>query len=95
MLRELTSGAHKAVKALLTRRVELQCDRMLLRYRDVSLKKIPNWILVESSIYVRPERPWGWPTHLQTDRVTCKARCKREATRIAGASHWTESASAQ
>jgi radical SAM protein with 4Fe4S-binding SPASM domain len=76
MLQDLISGSYKAARALLTRRVDLQCDRMPFRFENVPLKKILNWILVEASIYVRPERPWGLPTHLQIEPDSrCNLRC--------------------
>jgi len=31
------------------------------------LKKILNWIIVEASIYVKPEKPWGWRTHIMVE----------------------------
>jgi radical SAM protein with 4Fe4S-binding SPASM domain len=76
MLRDLNIGSFKAARALLTRRVDLQCDRMPLRFENVPLKKLLNWLLVEGSIYLRPERPWGWPTHLQIEPDSrCNLRC--------------------
>ena len=72
MLRDLTSGSIRAVRALITRRVVMECDRIPFRFEDVPLKKILNWILVEASIYAKPQRPWGWPTHLQ---IEPDARC--------------------
>jgi len=76
MLRDLTSGAYRAARALITRSVVMEFDRIPLRFQDVPLKKIMNWILVEASIYARPERPWGWPTHLQIEPdARCNLRC--------------------
>jgi len=76
MPRELMSGAHRALTALVTRSVAMECDRIPLRFQNVPLKKILNWILVEASIYVRPARPWGWPTHLQIEPdARCNLRC--------------------
>jgi radical SAM protein with 4Fe4S-binding SPASM domain len=76
MLRKFTSGAQKATRALATRRVIMQCDRMPFRFDNVPMKKIVNWILAEASIYVRPERPWAWPTHFQIEPdARCNLRC--------------------
>ena len=76
MLRELTGGAFRAVRALITRSVVMECDRIPFRFQNVPLKKILNWILVEASIYLRPEKPWGWPTHLQIEpEARCNLRC--------------------
>ena len=38
---------------------------MPFAFEGVPRRKILNWILVEASLYLKPERPWGWPTHLQ------------------------------
>jgi len=76
MLRDLSAGAHRATRALLTRTVTMQCDRIPFRFDKVPLKKILNWLLVEASIHLRPERPWGWPTHLQIEPESrCNLRC--------------------
>jgi len=76
MLRDLTSGAYRTARALTTRSVGMEFDRIPLRFQNVPLKKILNWILVEASIYPKPERPWGWPTHLQIEPdARCNLRC--------------------
>ena len=62
----------RALRALLTRRVEIDFDRVKFNYEDVPLKKIINWILVEASISKKPGKPWGLPTHLQ---IEPSARC--------------------
>ena len=76
MLRELTGGAYRAMRALITRSVVMECDRIPFRFQNVPLKKILNGILVEASIYTKPERPWGLPTHLQIEPdARCNLRC--------------------
>jgi radical SAM protein with 4Fe4S-binding SPASM domain len=66
----------KAIKALVTRRVEIDLDRIVYVYEDVPLRKLINWILVEASIYFKPERPWGYPTHLQIEPAdVCNLSC--------------------
>lgn len=78
MLRDLISNAGKAVKALATRRVLIECDRIPYRFDNVPLRKILNWIRVEASVGVKPAKPWGWPTHLQIEPTTlCNLRCAR------------------
>lgn len=65
-----------ALRALATRRVTIECDRMPFVFEGVPLRKILNWILVEASILVKPEKPWGWPTHVQVEPTTaCNLRC--------------------
>lgn len=66
----------RALRALATRRVTIECDRMPFVFENVPLRKILNWILVEASILVKPEKPWGWPTHVQVEPTTgCNLKC--------------------
>ena len=62
---------HTAVTALVTRTVVIQCDGIPYRFEKVPMKKLINWIRVEASLYVKPERPWGLPTHLQVEPTNC------------------------
>lgn len=65
-----------AFKALATQRVTIDCDRMPFVFENVPLRKILNWMLVEGSIMVKPETPWGWPTHAQIEPTTsCNLEC--------------------
>jgi radical SAM protein with 4Fe4S-binding SPASM domain len=76
MLADLISKSGKALKGLATRSVYMQCDRIPYEFHNVPLKKIANWILVEASMYVKPGRPWGWPTHLQVEPdAHCNLSC--------------------
>lgn len=64
------------VKALATRTVVIYCDRIPYTFKNVPFRKIINWVIVEASIYVKPSRPWGYPTHLQIEPDThCNLRC--------------------
>ena len=64
------------VKALLTRTIVIHCDGIPYTFRNVPLRKIINWVIVEASIYVKPCRPWGYPTHLQIEPDThCNLKC--------------------
>jgi radical SAM protein with 4Fe4S-binding SPASM domain len=66
----------KAIKALVVRRVEIECDRMPHSFQNVPLKKLLNWVLVEMAAMVRPATAWGRPTHLQIEPTThCNLRC--------------------
>lgn len=68
-----TSGA---LTALITRKLTIECDHIPHRFRNVPLKKILNWLLVETSVFLMPSRPWGWPTHLQVEPTNlCNLRC--------------------
>lgn len=66
----------KAIKALVSRTVIIECDRIPYEFHNVPMKKILNWIIVEASILLKPARPWGWPTHLQVEPTNfCNLRC--------------------
>jgi radical SAM protein with 4Fe4S-binding SPASM domain len=72
----LISKSYQALKALATRQVGIECDRIPYHFHNVPLKKLLNWIAVETSIYFKPEHPWGWPTHLQIEPTNhCNLRC--------------------
>lgn len=66
----------KAIKALVSRTVIIECDRIPYEFHNVPMKKILNWIIVEASILLKPASPWGWPTHLQVEPTNfCNLRC--------------------
>jgi radical SAM protein with 4Fe4S-binding SPASM domain len=72
----LSAKALMALRALATRKVTIDCDRIPFQFENVPLAKILNWILVETSILVKPSSPWGWPTHLQVEPSnSCNLRC--------------------
>ena len=76
MTTDLFGKGRKALKALATRKVPNECDRMPFELENVPLRKILNWILIEASIFVKPEKPWGWPTHVQLEPTSvCNLRC--------------------
>lgn len=76
MVGNLISKSPQAIKALATRRVSIECDRIPYQFNKVPLKKIFNWIRVEASMYKKPESTWGWPTHIQIEPTTrCNLRC--------------------
>lgn len=73
---DILSKVYKALKALVTRKVTIECDRIPYHFENVPYKKIINWILVEISIFFKPDRPWGMPTHLQIEPSTyCNIKC--------------------
>ncbi len=76
MVGELSSKLGQAIKALVTRRLRIQSDGIPYEYSDLSLKKILNACVVETSMLFKPERPWGWPTHLMIEPSTrCNLNC--------------------
>jgi MoaA/NifB/PqqE/SkfB family radical SAM enzyme len=73
---DLKAKVWKAMKALGTRQVQIECDRIPHTFHRVPRKKLLNWILVEMAALARPETPFGWPTHLQIEPTThCNLRC--------------------
>ncbi len=76
MSERLILKAPKALKAILTREVQIDCDGIPYFFRNVPLKKLKNWLCVESSLLFKPEKPWGWPTHLQVEPTNlCNLQC--------------------
>jgi MoaA/NifB/PqqE/SkfB family radical SAM enzyme len=66
----------RALKALASGRVAFETDLIPLVFDDLPRKKILNWILTETSVHVRPARPWGLPTILQVEPTSrCNLRC--------------------
>lgn len=59
-----------------TQRILIKCDSIPYQFQNVPFKKILNWIRVEASIYMKPDKPWGSPTHLQLEPSTyCNLKC--------------------
>lgn len=76
MKSDLVRKSFNVINALITRRLLIECDRISYKFHHIPMKKILNWILVEASIPLKPEKPWGWPTHLQVEPSTlCNLRC--------------------
>lgn len=68
--------SYEAIKALITGRVTIKHDGIPFHFQNVPFKKILNWILIEASIYVKPSKPWGWPTHFQVEASAfCNLEC--------------------
>ena len=65
-----------AVKALITGRVTIECDSIPYEFHHIPMKKVLNWLLVESSLFIKPLRPWGLPTHLMIEPTSiCNIKC--------------------
>ncbi len=76
MVKKLTLNFLTVVKALATRRITIKCDQIPYQFHNIPWKKILNWIRTEASILRKPDRPWGWPTHLQIEPTNiCNLRC--------------------
>ncbi len=68
--------SREALRSLATRRISMTCDAIPYAFENVPLKKVINWLKVETSLLVKPDRPWGWPTHLQVEPTNrCNLRC--------------------
>jgi radical SAM protein with 4Fe4S-binding SPASM domain len=74
--RDFLSLSQRAVRALLTRRLRIYADRIPYDFERLPLKKLLNACLVETSVYFKPSRPWGWPTHLMVEPSShCNLSC--------------------
>ena len=69
----------RAVRAALSiarRRIRFELDLIPLEFKDVPARKLVNWLLTESSVLVKPARPWGLPTILQVEPTSrCNLHC--------------------
>jgi radical SAM protein with 4Fe4S-binding SPASM domain len=76
MLGSLISQFGQALKAMVTRRLRIQSDRIPYDFDHLPLKKILNACLVEVSILLKPERLWAWPVHLMIELTNyCNLAC--------------------
>jgi len=68
--------ASQAILGLIRRRVLLKSDAIPYLFENVPRRKLLNAILTESSVYFKPLRPWGWPTHLMVEPTNyCNLHC--------------------
>ncbi len=69
--------AAEVARAFATRQVPFDVDLVPVPVDGLPLRKVVNWLLTESSVYVKPERPWGFPTVLQVEPTSlCNLRCR-------------------
>jgi radical SAM protein with 4Fe4S-binding SPASM domain len=72
----LREHASQALDALVTRRVRLTSDAIPYLCENVPRRKLLNAVLSELSVYFKPLRPWGWPTHLMIEPSSrCNLAC--------------------
>jgi radical SAM protein with 4Fe4S-binding SPASM domain len=72
----LLTKVGQAIRALTSRRLTILSDGIPYEFRDLPLRKVANAILTETSVYFKPRRPWGHPTHLMVEPSTlCNLRC--------------------
>jgi MoaA/NifB/PqqE/SkfB family radical SAM enzyme len=63
--------------ALRTGTLCFELDLVPLRFEKLPLRKIANWLLTETSVKVKPSRPWGLPTILQVEPTShCNLQCR-------------------
>ena len=67
----------QVVSALARGSLSFDLDLVPLRFERLPICKIANWILTESSVYLKPSRPWGLPTILQVEPTSrCNLECR-------------------
>ncbi len=72
----LLEYASQAIWGLTARRMRVTSDAIPYRFEGVPRRKVLNALLAESSVYFKPLRPWGWPTHLMIEPSSrCNLRC--------------------
>ncbi len=65
-----------ALRALTTREIRFEYERIPISLRNASSRRILNWIAVEASIAAKRVEPWGLPTYLQIEPSTlCNLAC--------------------
>ena len=73
---QLLTKIRQAVQALATRHLTVFSDSIPYEFHDLPLRKVINAVLTETSVYFKPQRPWGHPTHLMIEPSTlCNLRC--------------------
>jgi radical SAM protein with 4Fe4S-binding SPASM domain len=66
----------RATKVLTARSLEIEDGGISYRFQDLPWKKIFNLFQVEASLWLKPDRSWGWPTYLQMEAsALCNLRC--------------------
>ncbi len=76
MRKSLSQKAGEALRALATRTIPLEFERIPLPITDARYGKILNWLAVEAGIALERHEAWGRPTHVQIEPTTkCNLRC--------------------
>jgi MoaA/NifB/PqqE/SkfB family radical SAM enzyme len=67
---------NRVIRALLTRKMHFEVDRIPFEFENMSFKKILNWLLTEVSVFFKPTVPWGFPALLQVEPTSrCNLQC--------------------
>ncbi len=73
----MVDKATQVLKAFATRQIPFEVDLVPVPMDGLSMRKIINWVMTESSVYAKPAKPWGWPTLLQLEPTSlCNLRCR-------------------
>jgi len=63
-------------KALVLRQLSFEIDLVPFSYQHVSYSKIINWLKTESSVRIKPDKNWGYPTIIQVEPTNrCNLKC--------------------
>ena len=66
----------KTLKTFATRRLVLTFDKVDFTYTHLSWKRLWNWFLAEFSYFLKSDKVWAFPTHLQVEPTNiCNLRC--------------------
>ncbi len=66
----------KVLRALSSKTIDFNIDLVPFTCQNVKYKTILNWIKTESSVLVKPSRPWGYPTIIQVEPTNrCNLNC--------------------
>jgi MoaA/NifB/PqqE/SkfB family radical SAM enzyme len=72
----LIERVRRALQVPLTRRVVFEIDLVPLVSERLGSRTIANWFLTESSVHLKPSRPWGLPTVIQVEPTSrCNVHC--------------------
>jgi MoaA/NifB/PqqE/SkfB family radical SAM enzyme len=72
----MLNHAKKIFRAFFAKKIEFTVDMIPFVFDGLPLRKIINWLLTESSILLKPSRPWGFPTLVHLEPTThCNLRC--------------------
>lgn len=63
-------------RALTTKTIKFEIDLVPFISQDLKYKKILNWLKTESSVLMKPSKPWGHPTIIQIEPTNrCNLSC--------------------
>jgi MoaA/NifB/PqqE/SkfB family radical SAM enzyme len=72
----MLSKIYQCLRALSTRKIKFDIDLIPYEFEKLPLTKVINWVMTESSVYLKPAKPWGFPTIIQIEATNhCNLRC--------------------